>query len=569
MKKREQGVLTVEASIVLTLCLLFILFLFSFARVYSAQSVVSHAVLQASDAVALESYLREETLNGSEADVTELANRLMGTTSITADSYTSLRSADVPKIAKQKFTYAIGKNEAEADAKLKKLGVKDGLSGVDFSASKTNLGDDDVLVYATYTIEMQFPVFGMDEITVTKAAKSKTFGDILFGLDVKPDSEIKGSTTGSGNYKYGTQVEISATPKYGYKFKKWDDGSKENPRIVTVTGAKTYVAIFEPSEFGVNVSANPSAGGSVQGGGIYKYLNSVNIKAIPSAGYSFTKWSIYKHNDDKKSTIKTAETTINVDQTYTCTAYFEKNSYKVNVEVEGVSSGNAYIVYNGTNSKSITAKYESTFKLSAPSIYGYEFLGWKEKGGSIFTTATNVSRTVPAKNVTYVACYKSLNRTVTFYDYSGRAYLTREVLAGHSLGDNMPGNPRHVGAVFNGWSNGFNRGTRVYENTNVYSQWRGCWGHVWGRCGVTHIGSRAAILSAHSNDHATQKYQCVVCVECGIFEDGTCGKWCINDYLDYSKVGKIHLCYQTSGCSKYWNGELPLVRNVHDEIGYP
>ena len=58
MKKREQGVLTVEASIVLTVCILFILFLFSFARIYSAQSMVGHAVIQASDAIALESYFR-------------------------------------------------------------------------------------------------------------------------------------------------------------------------------------------------------------------------------------------------------------------------------------------------------------------------------------------------------------------------------------------------------------------------------------------------------------------------------------------------------------------------------
>ena len=57
-KKRQQGILTVEASIVLTLLILLVLFLFSFGRVYRAQSLVSHATLQAADAVALESYLR-------------------------------------------------------------------------------------------------------------------------------------------------------------------------------------------------------------------------------------------------------------------------------------------------------------------------------------------------------------------------------------------------------------------------------------------------------------------------------------------------------------------------------
>ena len=95
-------------------------------------------------------------------------------------------------------------------------------------------------MYVNYTIEMQFGVFGMEEIPVTKAAKSKTFGDILFGISVVPEDSIKGSASGSGNYKHGSKVQISATPNYGYKFKQWDDGNTENPRTVTVTGAATY-----------------------------------------------------------------------------------------------------------------------------------------------------------------------------------------------------------------------------------------------------------------------------------------------------------------------------------------
>ena len=114
MKKGERGILTVEASIVLTLCTFFILFLFSFVRVYSAQSLVSHAVLQSSDAVALESYLREQAYSGKEAQIVELANRLNGSGVVSGDSFTSLRSADLPKVAKEKFVYAISDTESFA-----------------------------------------------------------------------------------------------------------------------------------------------------------------------------------------------------------------------------------------------------------------------------------------------------------------------------------------------------------------------------------------------------------------------------------------------------------------------
>ena len=427
MKKREQGVLTVEASIVLTVCILFILFLFSFARIYSAQSMVGHAVIQASDAIALESYFREETRTGSEADVTELANRFLGTTSITADNYTSLRSADVPAIAREKFILAIDSNEAKADEKLRRLGVKDGISGIDFSRSNIELGPDDVIVHVTYKLEMQFSVFGMNEITVTKAAKSKTFGDILFDIEVAPENSLMGETNGSGNFRQGRSIRISATPKYGYKFKQWSDGNTDNPRTVTVSGTGRYVAIFEESAFGVNLVSSPSSGGQVTGGGEYKYQQTSTITATASEGYHFVRWSIYSHKDKTTRNVTASTTTIHVDQSYTATAYFERNSYTAMVETSG-ASGTANFIYKGEVKTNAAVLYNDTIRLSAPDISGYKLLGWKEQDGDrYFSTSAIVDVSMPAKNVTYVACYESLSRTVNFYNYDGSLYATRTV----------------------------------------------------------------------------------------------------------------------------------------------
>lgn len=532
MKKKEQGILTVEASLVLTLCIFFILFLFSFARVYNAQSVVSHGVLQSSDAVALESYLREENLNGSDTDVRELAKKLNGALSVSADSFTSLRTADVPKIAKEKFIYAIATSEAEADKKLKSVGVKDGLAGIDFSGSRMDLGNDDVIVYVNYTIEMQFGFFGMNEISVTKAAKSKTFGDILFGIEVIPEDPNMGSASGGGNYKHGTQVQISATPNYGYKFKKWSDGSTANPRTVTVTGAATYVAVFEASQFGVNLVSSPSAGGSTSGGGIYRYLNTAKISATPAAGYHFTSWSIYSHKDKTRRTVGNQNFSLNIDQSYTCTANFAKNSYTVNVETSGTTSANAYIIYSGRNQSSITALYQTSFKLTAPSINGYNFLGWKEKGSnSFFSRSTTVSMEVPANNITYVACYESTIRTVNFYNYDGSLYATRQVNTGNSLGSSMPSDPKHIGHIFGGWQN-FNQNTAVYDNMNVYGSWSTCTNHREGYCNQDHY-IKPIKLSSHSINSATTVCRCIVCADCGC-------------YLTY----KNHKPVKTDG--KYW-----------------
>ena len=63
-------------------------------------------------------------------------------------------------------------------------------------------------------------------------------------ITVQSSDPTMGTVSGSGTYKYGDYVEISATANYGYRFSHWDDGSTDNPRVVQVTEDKTYTAYF-------------------------------------------------------------------------------------------------------------------------------------------------------------------------------------------------------------------------------------------------------------------------------------------------------------------------------------
>ena len=54
-----------------------------------------------------------------------------------------------------------------------------------------------------------------------------------------------GTVTGGGTYNYGSSAKLTATPTSNcYEFVQWTDGVTDNPRTVTVTGAKTYTATF-------------------------------------------------------------------------------------------------------------------------------------------------------------------------------------------------------------------------------------------------------------------------------------------------------------------------------------
>ncbi len=550
MKNREKGILTVEASFVLTIFIFFVLFLFSFARIYAAQSLMSHAVIQSADATATESYLRETVLTGNETEILELAHRLTGSTVISADSFESLRSADLPRVAKEKFSRALSANDADTDKMLKSYGVKDGLSGVDFSASRIDLGPDDIVLNVKYTLEMQFPVLGFREIEFSKSAKAKTLGDILFPIEVVPYDPLTGSAQGSGSYRYGEETEIAATPAYGYKFVRWDDGNTDNPRKVTVLGEKRYTAYFEADSFGVNVAAEPVYAGSVTGGGAFAYLSDADINAVPNAGYSFLRWRIVPHDTGIPGYAYSVSYKVNVDRSYTCTAEFKADLYTVKTQVEGVSAAGAvaYIVFGGADYTSLELTYGVSYALYAPAVPGHRFLGWKVSGETeYFSVSPNVNMTVQPLNATYIACYEPTLKTVRFYNSNGSIYAVRTVNAGETLGNTMPADPRtkqNVGQVFNGWSGGFNRNTVVYSDTDVYGSWRACTSHRLGDCGIDHAISMK--MNGHgggSSYNRTVRGRCLVCVDCGVFI-----KW-------NSTLGKHVRCYDVGN---YYGANMPI-----------
>ena len=64
-------------------------------------------------------------------------------------------------------------------------------------------------------------------------------------ITVSSANENMGTVSGGGEYAFGTQATITATPNQGYRFVSWNDGNTDNPRTITVTAEATYTATFE------------------------------------------------------------------------------------------------------------------------------------------------------------------------------------------------------------------------------------------------------------------------------------------------------------------------------------
>lgn len=66
-----------------------------------------------------------------------------------------------------------------------------------------------------------------------------------YPLTVLSTADSMGSVKGSGVYRSGTSVEVSATAADGYDFERWSDGSTEAKRTFTVSGIDTLTAYFK------------------------------------------------------------------------------------------------------------------------------------------------------------------------------------------------------------------------------------------------------------------------------------------------------------------------------------
>jgi hypothetical protein len=120
----------------------------------------------------------------------------------------------------------------------------------------------------------------------------------MFAVNVSSSPVAGGITTGNGSYSAGSSVTVTATPNAGYTFKNFT----ENGTIVsnnasynfTLVNNRTLVANFTPNVggmFTVNVTSNPTLGGTTMGGGSYNPGSPVSITATPNVGYNFTNFT--------------------------------------------------------------------------------------------------------------------------------------------------------------------------------------------------------------------------------------------------------------------------------------
>lgn len=285
------------------------------------------------------------------------------------------------------------------------------VTGADSSGGYTDLGDGGIVVSQNTTMSSSKYVSGSFANAATAMSAEKLRNNQLqvrfhrttvsgvtrsydlyvqvtytetFSITGVASPTAGGAVTGGGYFQSGQTAMLTATPNTGYKFKQWSDGNTSNPRTVTVSANATYTAQFEKLTYTVSVSASPTTGGTVSGGGTYIHGSTATLTATPNTGYKFAKWSDGNTNASRSVTVTSA---------LSLTAQFELISVTISASVDPPEGGAVL----GTGSY----KYGDSYTLTAVPNDGYKFVRW-----STWQTTPSITRTASLSDEEFTAYFE-------------------------------------------------------------------------------------------------------------------------------------------------------------------
>lgn len=139
-------------------------------------------------------------------------------------------------------------------------------------------------------------VYGDDKIFTTLAEGGG--GGQTYTITAAANPINGGMVIGSGTYQEGQQCTLIAIANSEYDFVNWTENGTEVSSDMSYTFAvsanRQLVANFiqQASQYyTISVSANPSMGGVVSGGGTYQQGQSCTVNAVANYGYSFENWT--------------------------------------------------------------------------------------------------------------------------------------------------------------------------------------------------------------------------------------------------------------------------------------
>lgn len=207
-------------------------------------------------------------------------------------------------------------------------------------------------------------------------------------LDTVASPAGSGTTMGDGSFVPGANVTVNATANAGFRFVNWTDNgavvSNTPGFTLTLDVNHSLVANFAPTVMPrtITLSAQPVAGGLVNGGGTVDDGTSVTVEAVAAPGFAFVNWT-------------EAAAVVSAAASYTFTAAADRAliaNFIPAGDLRTVTTVAAPLA-GGATSGGGSFPIGTSITVSAVPAVGYKFKRWLE-GTSNRSTSANYTFTV-------------------------------------------------------------------------------------------------------------------------------------------------------------------------------
>lgn len=258
---------------------------------------------------------------------------------------------------------------------------------------------DSVTEDTTYTAH-----FVKESLNISVYVNPSDGGTFVFKDDTVTEPE---DTAGGYVVDYGENFTLTAYPKPGYKFERWDIEDKEGNRnsvtynpfnVTSIETDTTYTAVFTSVKNTVKTAASPIDGGTVTfGDGLTeKEIGSsetVTIIATPAEGYTFdclkdSKGVKYDGIENSETGVFTFTIPgITGDEVFT--GYFIKKELSVTVSCVPSDAGLLEIggkAVNSGHTETINGSGSVVVSVTPKDPANYKFIRWEDDEGNVYGT---------------------------------------------------------------------------------------------------------------------------------------------------------------------------------------
>jgi uncharacterized repeat protein (TIGR02543 family) len=243
------------------------------------------------------------------------------------------------------------------------------------------------------------------------------FSQIIYTVSTSSSPSAGGSTNGGGNYTYGNEATVTASPAGGYNFVNWTQGgsavSTSSNYTFTVTSNRTLVANFSQIIYTISTSSSPAGGGSTSGGANYSSGSSATVIATPAAGYQFVNWS-----QGGSSVSTSASYSFTVTDNRTLVANFTLATYTVTTSSSPAEGG--------TTTGGGGFNYGASVTVTATPAFGYLFVNWAEGGSAVSTNASYTFTVSASRNL--LANFNQIPKVLNLTDANGNALHNNDII---------------------------------------------------------------------------------------------------------------------------------------------